>query len=297
MTELPIRPMLACKAPANLTFPLYASPKLDGIRAIVHKGVALSRTGKPIPNLWVQEVLNRPCFDGIDGELIVGSPTDPNVMQNTMSGIMTREGRPEFTFCAFDYFGTEHHFNVRWLNLLVWGRTSAPEARVLHQHLIEDQDALDRYEESCLAQGYEGVMLRSQQGLYKHGRSTAKEGYLMKLKRFDDGEAEIVGAEELLKNDNELTTDELGYAKRSHHQAGKVPMGTLGALVVRDLVTGQVFGIGTGFTQAQRLSLWTSYQQGALTGKLVKYKHFAKSGVKDAPRFPVFIGFRDPIDL
>src|SRR5690606_27777905 len=113
------------------------------------------------------------------------------------------------------------------------------------------------------------------------GRSTAREGHLLKLKRFTDGEAVVIGFEELMHNANEATKDELGYTKRSTHADGKVPMGTLGALKVRDLTTGIEFSIGTGYTAAQRRKLWDA--RDTLVGKVVKYKHF-EGGVKDAPR-------------
>jgi DNA ligase-1 len=35
---------------------------------------------------------------------------------------------------------------------------------------------------------------------------------------------------------------------------------------------------------------------GTLAGKIAKYKHF-EVGVKEAPRFPVFLGFRNPLDM
>ena len=36
-----------------LRFPMFASFKLDGIRATIHNGVAMSRSMKPLPNLSV----------------------------------------------------------------------------------------------------------------------------------------------------------------------------------------------------------------------------------------------------
>jgi DNA ligase-1 len=52
--------------------------------------------------------------------------------------------------------------------------------------------------------------------------------------------------------------------------------------------------VGTGFTADQRADFWSRREQ--LRGQLVKYKHFPH-GVKDAPRHPVFLGFRDPEDM
>ena len=68
----------------------------------------------------------------------------------------------------------------------------------------------------------------------------------------------------------------------------------MGALQVRDVGTGVEFDIGTGFTEGDRLALWAIRDD--LAGDVIKYKFFA-GGVKDKPRFPVFLGFRDSIDL
>lgn len=302
MTELPFRPMLAAKAPSSLAFPLFASPKIDGIRALIREGRVLSRSGKEIPNRWCGEVLgSNIALEGLDGELTVGPPNAPNVMQATTSGLMTREGRPSFTFHVFDYYTRPREpFQVRYNNLRIYFEAGPGwhEVAFLPQVVVENSDELAAYEAECLAQGYEGVMLRSPDGLYKFGRSTAREGYLMKLKRFVDGEARVVGVVELMRNANELTTDELGYAKRSSHKDGKIPGGVLGALTVEDLATGIRFDIGTGFTAEQRANLWRAHTEGyRLVGMIAKYKHFAVTGVKEAPRFPVFLGFRHPDDM
>ena len=40
--------------------------------------------------------------------------------------------------------------------------------------------------------GYEGLMLRDPNGIYKFGRSSVKENILLKVKEFMDDEAEII---------------------------------------------------------------------------------------------------------
>ena len=99
-----IRPMLGVNAPKDLStlhYPMYLSPKLDGVRAIVKDGVVYSRSGKPIPNKNVQRMYGH--RHGYDGELIYGSPTDANVYNKTVSAVMTEDG-PEVDFYVFDYW-------------------------------------------------------------------------------------------------------------------------------------------------------------------------------------------------
>jgi len=296
----PMQPMLAVQCDtANIPFPVYASPKLDGIRACIDGAVVLSRKLKPIPNEHVQELFGHDFLYGLDGELCVGPPNAKDLMQRTTSGVMTRDGEPDVTFHVFDYwtepntpFSRRHELMLRHAEGIA---AHMPQVKLLEQRLITHNDALMMYESECLAQGYEGVMLRKPDSLYKYGRSTLREGYLLKLKRFSDSEAVVIGYEELMHNGNELQTDEMGYAKRSQHKDNLVPMGTLGALHVRDIESGVVFSIGTGYTAAHRAELWS--QRDSLIGKLVKYKHFDNSGVKVAPRFPVFLGFRSPLDM
>ena len=294
-----MKPMLAVNWDGRVNYPVYASPKLDGIRCLIKDGVALSRSLKPIPNKFIQAWVadKEGMINGLDGELIVGSPSGQNVMQMTTSGVMSRDGEPDFKYYVFDYWSApSEKWEDRLRDILSFNANgSLPDrCEVVQQVLVHNEEELLAYEKEVLAQGYEGVMLRSVDGLYKYGRSTLKEGYLLKVKRFMDSEAEIVDVEELQHNHNHARVGELGQTVRSSEKAGLVGGNTLGALVVKDLETGVTFNIGTGFTAAVREELWAKRE--SLVGQIVKYKHFP-TGVVEAPRFPVFLGFRDRIDM
>ena len=73
MTEK-FKPLLAvaCEDITTLKYPVIASVKCDGIRAIVKDGVVYSRTMKPIPSEVVQQKFGKPEYDGLDGELVTG---------------------------------------------------------------------------------------------------------------------------------------------------------------------------------------------------------------------------------
>ncbi len=290
-----MKPMLAAKTDGiGLTYPLLASPKLDGVRALIINGVVMSRSFKPIPNAHVQALFGRPEYNGLDGELIVGSPTDKDVYRNTTSGVMSQAGEPDVYYHVFDKFDHSGGFHDRLrASQDIIGRLNPviPVVPVEHRFIACLQTLLS-LEEQYLAAGYEGVMLRAQNGPYKHGRSTEREAWLLKLKRFEDSEAIILDTYELMHNANAATQNELGYTERSSHKAGMIGKGTLGGLSVRDAYSGVEFDIGTGFDQATREALWK--QRDDLPGRMVKYKFFA-SGVKDKPRFPVYLGFREDL--
>lgn len=294
------KPMLAGKAPADLgslKFPLLVSPKLDGIRCVIQGGVALSRKLLPIPNRFVQAQLAG-LPDGLDGELMLDLPGS---FAKVSSAVMSRDGEPDFTFCVFDRFESDTYWN-RFHSLTPeqvekwWGKHRVE--KVPHQ-VVPTLDYLMAWEEEYVKLGFEGLMIRSMDGPYKCGRSTEREGYLLKLKRFEDAEATVVGVEELMHNDNEAKTDELGRTKRSSAKEGKRPAGMLGALICRREHDSVKFNIGAGFTEEKRRSLWSDYtgRAGSLIGLSVKYRFQPDPSAPDAaPRFPTFIGFRNSID-
>lgn len=294
------KPTLAVNADfSKIQYPVYASPKLDGIRCSIVDGKALSRTLKPIPNKHIYGQLSDPRLDGLDGELIVGSPTSTTCYNESVSNIMAFDKTPNYTYYVFDdHSNPDASYRFRRDRMLgslgngVWG--GFPQICLLEQNLLINEDEMLAYEAAKVEEGYEGIILRSPEAPYKFGRSTVKEGYLLKCKRFSDSEAEIIGFEEELKNGNAAETNELGRTKRSTAAAGLSGKGTLGAFQVRDLVTGVEFSIGTGLTALERQHFWN--RQNEYVGKLIRYKHFP-IGAKDRPRHPVFTGFRDRRDL
>ena len=280
------KPMLAAKATIEQIekhLPMLGSKKLDGVRATVQNGVVLSRSLKPIPNEYIQLMLGVFDLEGEDGELIIGPSNAPDVYRTTVSGVMRIAGEPDFTFHTFDNVYRERSYSFH--------SSVENEYCVAHGYelLLTVNEVLE-YETKVLNEGYEGVILRAPGALYKHGRSTVKQGHLLKLKRFVDAEAVVIGVEELMHNDNEAVTNELGRTARSSHKEGKRPAGVLGALVCKTM-EGVQFNIGTGFTAGMRERYWKQ----DLIGELIKYKYF-DVGIKVAPRHPVFLGFRNRID-
>lgn len=273
--EVPVglKPNLAGKFdPDKQKFPCYASPKIDGFRGLGTRVGLLSRTLKLLPNRFTQARFK--TAHGLDGELVCGEPFAQNCMQATSSAVTTKAGQPDVKFYVFDRWdmpGVPYKQRLESLYAMV---LPANVIRV-PQTWIEDQEALDKFEEEQLALGYEGVMTRDPDGIYKNGRSTTNEGGLIKVKRFEDDEAEIIGYTELVHEDGTLG-------------------GVLGALqcVTR---AGIPFGVGTGFDAAERADLWA--RRATLPGRFAKYKHFNKSGVKLKQRHGVYLGLRDPLDM
>jgi DNA ligase-1 len=268
--------MLASNADlSQVRFPVMASPKLDGVRALVRGGVVYSRSGKPIPNAHVQALFG--ALEGYDGELVVGPADAPEVFRKTQGGVMSKGGTPEVSFFLFDAWDRGKTPYMRWYKNALGAHYAGwlgDGVALLQQNMLYRADELDAYEAQCLAAGFEGVMLRDPDAGYKHGRSTAREGILLKVKRFADSEAETLDMEEQIS--------ETGERKN-----------TLGALVVRDLSTGVVFNIASGFTQEDRDYFWDG---GPESCPVVRYRYFP-SGGKDKPRFPVFSGLRSRLDM
>lgn len=284
------KPMLATDYdPEKLRFPCWASYKLDGLRAVVRDGVVYSRSNKPIPNKHVQAKFKH--LEYFDGELIVGDPTDKECFRNSTSVVMSHD-KPadDVRFYAFDHIGTMSDMYFRRLDRLY---EIDSDVFIVHQQSICTQDELVKYEAEALEAGYEGLILRDSSAPYKNGRSTVNEGYLLKVKQFKDAEAVVIGFEERMANNNEAVISELGRTKRSSHKAGKSGRGDLGAIMCQG--DGEIlFNIGTGFSDSEREHIWAN--QSDYLGRIAKYKYFPV-GVKEAPRHPVFLGWRDVRDM
>lgn len=287
-----MKPMLAVAADLDkIKYPIYAQPKLDGIRCVVKDGQLLSRSLKPIRNQHCQDLFNH--LEGYDGELIVGHPCAEDVFQKSTSGVMSSKGEPDVTFYIFDRWDlSTTPYTQRQNSLDLAYNLDTSRIISVHSEFITDRRELDSYLDFCIERGFEGVILRDPDSLYKYGYSTVKQAYLLKIKLFEDDEFEVTGFTELMHNGNEATKNALGATERSSHKENLVPSGMLGSLIVRYKDTS--FEVGTGFTHAQRKEIFEN--QSTYLGKLAKVR-YQKSGMKDLPRFPSFQGFRDADDL
>ena len=271
-----------------LQFPFLASPKIDGVRALVDIEL-FSRTYTPIANLHTQSKFAKPELWGLDGELAVGAVNDPNVYNTTSKVVNSINKVDDVKYYVFDSFKyPDKPFHER---LAIAKKTveSVPDVVFVEHTLVNNQAELDAYEKRMLEMGFEGVMLRKPDGEYKYGRSTAKQQILLKIKRFLDSEAEVIGVVPLMKNNNPAEKNAFGRTKRSSKKANKVPQDKMGALVVKDLTTQVEFEIGTGFTDKEREQKWE-------VGTIVKYK-YQPHGVLNKPRSPVYLGIRPMSDI
>lgn len=298
------------ETPKNLAliqYPALCSIKYDGWRMFEYNGEVRCRSMKPPKNRPTQrkfkllfEAARDHGYKGLDGEAIVGDILHHNAMQNSSSVFNSYDKDEEFTFLVFDsYQNPEAPFEER----LAWAHEAVdklkPEFPWLHpveHRLLLDQQQVMQFLEEVEGWGGEGIMGRSLEGKYKMGRSTMRQSWLWALKPYADAEAEIIGFEEELENQNEAELDERGYTKRSGHKENMVPKGRLGKFVCRSPEFNETFsvGAGIGLTHALRQKVWDNQDQ--YLGRTLKYKYQAV-GVKDRPRQPKFMGFRAKEDM
>lgn len=278
---------------ATIPYPVLASPKIDGFRCSVINSQAYTRSMRHIDNIAARLALQAiPTGIHLDGELIVGSnPCAPNIFNASTSAFRSHEGCPKFTFWVFDLINLVEPYSARLARLRnIMSKLPDFACLVPQITLYSDADAYT-YLDYCIADGYEGIMLRNPASRYKPGRSTLREFGLCKLKPFEDQEAVVVGFYEQMTNTNELETDLRGYAKRSSSQVGLVGAGSLGGVIAHNSEWGY-FRVGGGWTQAERDYIWQN--QSKFLGNEFTFK-FQRIGSIDKPRqsgFKAWTGVR-----
>jgi len=275
-----------------VSYPVFGSLKLDGIRALWVGKEFLSSTLNTIPNRNIQRIFSTLGIPAMwDGELIDGSPNGEGVYHRTESTVMSRDkDAAGVRFWVFDNPEASGGFEKRIRTL----QGIDNWVRVLPQMVLRNPDEVQEYYMGALAEGYEGIVLRHPHGPYKHGRSTFREQYMLKLKPLEDAEAPIIGFEEMEHNLNEAEENNFGLTKRSSAQAGKVGANTLGAVIVDWHGKPLRIGCFKGISKVMLQVIWNEREKHM--GRLVKFKYFP-IGNKDLPRQPRMYGFRDKITL
>lgn len=309
------KPMLASDAvESKIVFPCIAQPKIDGVRSLNMTGTLTGRSLKRHANRFTTDFFSDILLQGMDGEMAAEHETHSDLCRLTTSALNTIEGHPWILWHVFDYVTADTEglpYVERYKALQA--KIQSLNGTVYQQHLravpsfqcstLEELLLLDN---AWLDAGYEGTIVRDIHGLHKQGRSTVREGGLLRIKRFIEEEAVVISITEGQKNLNEATVGLLGQTERSTHQENMVPNGMVGSMecrVLKDVVhngkaffsAGQVITVSAGrLTHDERKRYFDN--QSMLLGKTIKFKTFPV-GVKDKPRFPTFQTIRAGSDL
>jgi DNA ligase 1 len=236
----------------------WLSEKLDGVRAYWDGKQFLSRLGNlyHAPDWFTAGLPDVP----LDGELWLGRKQ----FQRAVS-IVRRQDKNELwkdiRFLVFDAPGVDKEFEQRLRFVQDFIKKHGPTYAGTHTHTpCKGIDHLKEELAKVEALGGEGLMLRQPQSRYAVGRSMT----LLKVKRFQDAEARVVGYE----------------AGKGRHK------GRLGALLV-EMANGIRFAVGTGFSDSER-------GQPPAVGNLItfRYQELSDAGV---PRFPSYVGIRTEV--
>jgi DNA ligase-1 len=228
------------------------SEKFDGVRAQWDGQRLRFRGGGdvPAPAAFLQRLPAAP----LDGELWLGRGRF-----ESLAGLVKRE-QPveaewrEVQYLVFELPGAPGSFAARAARLREIAQAAKwPQLIAVAQEPVADRAALQRRLDDVLRQGGEGLVLHRADAPYVTGRGDV----LLKLKPLQDAEAVVIGH----------------LPGRGKHA------GRLGALAVRG-EDGQVFHIGTGFSDAQR-------DQPPPVGSTVTYRYRGLTA-KGVPRFASF---------
>lgn len=197
LKDLDLLPMLAndyLKQGHRIKYPCYASAKLDGVRCLAiytEDGIVLkSRGGKLYDVKHILSQLSTVMKQGDvwDGELyihgkyleeIVSAVKKPNAMTNDIS------------FRIFDLVSDEvfedRITHLKYIEDILY-ENKIYSVDVLPYEYVKSEAEMKGWHKMYVAQGYEGIMLRNEQGLYESGKRSAD---LQKYKEFLDEEFEI----------------------------------------------------------------------------------------------------------
>lgn len=260
----------------------YASAKVDGIRLLVNRGVGYSRSGKQIIPAVIEHILaeiqNLPEDIYLDGELVL--PLEFN-FQDTLKAI--KKYRPETSpllqFIVFDYYDSyepqttftnrinnlQQIFNDALTKDIIMGRDPDRHQSVilLDTQIVTDKAAIPTLLQDVLAQGYEGLMLRSGSSIYTPGQRSAN---LLKLKEFEDAEFKIA---DVLQGEGSY----IGCA-----------------IYVCVTADGKYFNVNPKGSLEEKKQMYTNRQAAIGKQLTVRYQNLSEDNV---PRFGVGISIRD----
>lgn len=199
---VPVQPMLAqdFNKQKEIIFPVYAQPKLDGIRALISRRGAFTRQFKQHHN--VEHILEAlaPVFEKypdliLDGELYNHELRDDF---NEIASIVRKQKATEedrikarelIQFHCYDMVSTKD-FSIRTVELAsILNDCDRTIIVDVYTAMASSQEKLDELYHGSLIRGYEGQMVRDTHGEYECGK---RSKLLLKRKEFYTEEFELL---------------------------------------------------------------------------------------------------------
>lgn len=296
-------------------FPVIAQPKIDGVRGLNLFGKLTGRSLKPFKNRHVTTLFSHSALTGLDGEFAAQHECHPDLCRLTTSALGTIEGEPYVLWHLFDYVTAETKndpykrrrlaLTIKVNEIMAQVPAIGARLRVVTQSYCNSLADVLSIDQDWTRRGYEGTILRDPDGAHKSGRSTIKEGGLLRIKRFMDAEGVVIAVHEGETNNNEATANALGHTERSTHQANMVSNGLIGTLTVQLVApleaggklfsAGEIITVSAGKMTSEERAFYLLHP-GEIVGRVVKFQYFPH-GVKDKLRFPTFQSIRMKEDL
>ena len=266
--------------------PFIVQPKLDGERCRAIKRdtgdwVLLSSEENiisSVPHINDELLsLHVPPGTELDGELYTHGLSFQEIHSLVSRKVNMRSDASKIQYHIFDEPSLQEIQIVRTSTLITravdWRTDSIKLVpSEIARNFDEIMEAFDRF----VGEAYEGIIIRHHSAPYVRKRSTL----VMKFKPKQQDIYIIDGYEEAVEGEMMIVKGK-GFKNPT---AGR-PKGMLGSLRLRNL-EGNIFKVGSGFTEDQRIKLWII--RGDLPGLkcIVKYQHKTDRGV---PRFPIFL--------
>lgn len=291
------KPMLAVNAKKEkIKYPCLYSNKLDGIRCVFKDGKMLTRSLKPITSDTLQKKFqwlkdwSKELNIILDGEMYCHGMEFREISHFVRKS--DAEIPEDLKFHCFDIVLNEDYDESFIKRLKRLGDEGWEDSMIIvKQNKLENEDELDNAFEKVLGEGYEGLILRSEEGPYKCGRSSVTEGYLLKVKPFVSFDAEIISVVERMENLNESKKNELGRSFKRNTKDDK--KGTGIAAVFKVMYEGVEGGVTITGDEDFRTEIWDNKE--SYIGKMIEYKAMVV-GMKDFPRHANFMRFREDRD-
>jgi DNA ligase-1 len=309
----------------EIPYPLLASVKLDGCRLLIKHGELLTRSLKPLPNKQLCEKLeplrrySQELNLILDGEIF--APEIP--FQFIVSTFMTEDCNAKSAIKKWEVLCQEHSFNrtresvlndlkfysfdvlannnfsipfsKRWPYCFTIAEEFTTLMQGVEQKLVINAQEVNDYFEKVLEQGFEGLVLRNPESLYKFGRFSVKEAGAFKLKPWVTVDAQIIGFIQATRvnEDVEKTVTELGYSRTSKKAEDRHLIEKAQAFVVK--YEDKEVSVPIAMTDTEKEYIWN--HQDEYLGKWIEYKFMSVGMKKDGlPRIPKFIRMREDKD-